>query len=283
MRIVFFVGIVLMFGSPGVSFADTPPPPFSPGERLTFQLKWGVIPAGEAVLEVLPIEKINGEPAYHFALTARSNSFVDLFYKVRDHIDAFTDINLTRSLLYKKKQREGDTNRDIVVRFDWENSTAVYTDRNRRKPPVAIAAGCFDPLSIFYYARTLDLETGRIFGRPVSDGKKCVIGQARVVQRETVEINGTAYDTVLLEPDLKDIGGVFQKSKDAKIKIWVTADHRRIPVMIQSKVVVGSFVGEIMRMTEGVPHTPQRPAAAPIPPVSPADPKPPADQSVPTD
>ena len=54
--------------------------PFYPGEKLIFQLKWSVVPAGEGILEILPIETINGVSAYHFVLTARSNSFIDFFY-----------------------------------------------------------------------------------------------------------------------------------------------------------------------------------------------------------
>jgi len=131
--------------------------PFYPGEKLTFQLKWTLIPAGEGILEVLPIETINGVKAYHFVLTAKSNSFVDLFYKVRDRIDAYTDIEMNHTILYKKKQREGKTQ--------------------------------------------------------------------------------------------KDVGVVFEKSKNAKIQVWVTADKRRMPVKIKSKVVVGSFVGELVSAT----------------------------------
>ena len=49
-----------------------------------------------------------------------------------------------------------------------------------------------------------------------------------------------------MEPDLEHVGGVFKRSKDAKVQIWVTADERRIPVKIKSKVAVGSFVGELL-------------------------------------
>lgn len=254
-RAVFFhlLALGVISATPRWSAAEIRDMPFYPGERLTFQLKWGVIPAGEAVLEVLPIEMVNGEPAYHFVLTATSTPFLDLFYKVRDRIDSYTDIHLTRSLLYQKKQREGGTHRDIVVRFDWKKNLATYTNHNQSKPPIALAAGSFDPLAIFYYARSLTLETGGIHERPVSDGKKCVAGQARVVKRETLRLNGNTYDTFLLEPDLKDVGGVFQKSRDAKINIWVTADHRRMPVKIKSKVIVGSFVGELITIVEGQP------------------------------
>ena len=38
--------------------------PFHPGERLTFQVKWAFMPAGEAVLEVIPTESVNGLKSY---------------------------------------------------------------------------------------------------------------------------------------------------------------------------------------------------------------------------
>ena len=82
--------------------------------------------------------------------------------------------------------------------------------------------------------------------KPLTDGKKWILGRARVVKREKVTVLSGIYNTYLVEPDLEHIGGVFKKSKDAKLQIWVTADDRRIPVKIKSKVAVGSFVGELM-------------------------------------
>jgi hypothetical protein len=34
--------------------------------------------------------------------------------------------------------------------------------------------------------------------------------------------------------------------KNEKLRVWVTADKRHIPVKIKSKVKVGSFVGELI-------------------------------------
>jgi hypothetical protein len=220
--------------------------PFNPGEKLTFQLKWTFIPAGEGVLEVLPLETIDGVKAYHFLLTVKSNSFIDHFYKVRDKIDAYTDIEMTRSILYKKKQQEGKTHRDIVVNFDWRNNKAVYSTLKEKRPPIDILPGSFDPLSAFYFVRLFDLEKKSAIERPVTDGKKCIIGKAAVIKRETLKLASGTYDTFLIEPEIEHVGGVFEKSKDAKIQVWVTADHRRIPVKLKSKVVVGSFVGELV-------------------------------------
>jgi hypothetical protein len=219
--------------------------PFVPGEKLTFQLRWEFVPAGEATLTVGPMTEINGEPAFHFIMTARSNKFLDMFYKVRDKIESYTDVSMERSVHYKQKQREGKTKRDITVSFDWEESQAQYTKKGKSKPAIDILPGAFDPLGIFYFVRSSNLETGATLERPVTDGKKCVIGLGKIIRRETITVPAGAFDTFLIEPDLKDVGGVFEKSEEDNIFIWVTADSHHIPVKIQSKVAVGRFMGEL--------------------------------------
>jgi hypothetical protein len=234
---------LLMLASPAPA-ADMP---FTPGEKLTFQLRWEFVPAGEATLEVGPVTEIDGEPAFHFTMTAKSNKFLDMFYKVRDRIESYTDVSMERSVFYKKKQREGKTKRNITVSFDWENNQVQYTNKGKSKPPVDILPGAFDPLGIFYYVRASDLEAGLTLERPVTDGKKCVIGMGKIIRRETITVPAGTFDTFLVEPNLKDVGGVFDKSDDSNIFIWVTADSRHIPVKIQSKVAVGRFMGELTK------------------------------------
>jgi hypothetical protein len=225
--------------------------PFSVGEKLNFQVRWTLIPAGEFVLEVLPIETVNGIRSYHFSLTARTYPFIDLFYKVRDQIDAFTDSEMTHSILYKKKQG-GKSKRDVIVNFNWEKLEAQYADFGKKREPISLLPGSFDPLSVFYAFRLHDLKEDMEILKPVSDGKKCVVGKARVIKREKIKVVSGYYDTYLVEPDLKHIGGVFKKSKDAKLQVWVTADSRRIPVQIKSKVIVGSFVAELISLENTV-------------------------------
>lgn len=226
--------------------------PFQPGEKMTFKLSWGIIPAGTATLEVLPMASVNGQAAYHFLLTARSNKFIDTFYKVRDRIEGYADITMTSSLLYRKIQCEGRTRRNVRITFDWDKMQAQYIRTDKRKAPVAIQQGCFDPLSVFYYMRLLDLKKNGVIERPITDGKRSVIGKTKVVKRQTIKVPGGTYDTFLLEPDLKDVRGVFEKSKESTIKLWVTADQRRLLVKIESKVAVGSFVGELISYEKGV-------------------------------
>ena len=236
--------------------ADAEPDiPFAPGERLVFELQWSFIKAGEAVLEVLPPETINGVLAHHFRLTAESAKFIDYFYKVRDKINAFADMGMTRSLLYKKEQREGKTRRNVMVRFDWEKQESSYTNFGKSRKPVKLLEGTFDPLSAFYYSRMFDPSDHKTIKKPITDGKKCVVGEANIIRKERITVRDKTYDTYLIEPDLKHVGGVFQKSKNAKIQVWITADARRIPVRLASEVIVGSFVGELVS-AEGLKEIP---------------------------
>ena len=219
--------------------------PFRPGEKLVFEVKWKFIPAGEAILEVLPLETISGVKHYHFVMKAKTYKYIDPLYKVRDRIDGYTDLKMTYSKLYKKKNR-GRRKKDIVVNFDLEEQQAQYSKNGKKRKPISIKPGSFDPLSVFYAFRFFNLKENTVLEVPVTDGKKCVMGKAKVIKRETIVVESGTYDTYLVEPDLKHIGGVFKKSKNAKLRIWVTTDARKIPIKVESEVIVGSFVAELI-------------------------------------
>ena len=220
--------------------------PFHTGEKLTFELKWEVIPAGEAVLEVFPNQTINTIETRHFGMRVKTNNFVDIFYKVREHLDSYTDTGLHHSVLYTEQHIAGNTRKDLTVSFDWDRHTAQYTNFGKKRKSISIRPGTFDPLAALYFSRRADLYPGAVIQRPITDGKKCIFGMARVIKKEPITVPAGTFDTYLIEPELKDVGGVFKKSKHAKIQLWITADSRKMPVKIKSRVVVGSFVGELI-------------------------------------
>jgi hypothetical protein len=251
LRIALFA-IFLFFSSLPPLYAQEKRIPFSPGEKLFFEVRWAFIPAAEGVIEILPMETIDGRKCYHFAMTSRTYEFVDVFYKVRDYIEGFADESMTHSILYKKSQ-DGKRKRRITVDFDWERLQVRYSNFDERSEPVAILPGSFDPLSVFYSFRLFQLKEGEELKAPVTDGKKCVVGKARVIKRERIKVKGTLYDTFLVEPDLEPLGGVFEKSKNAKLQIWVTADGASVPIRVKSEVFVGSFVAELVSVTRPTP------------------------------
>ena len=72
-----------------------------------------------------------------------------------------------------------------------------------------------------------------------------------LAEKQKINVSEKSYNTLLVEPEMEGIGGVFKKTSDSKLKIWVTDDKKRIPVRIKSKVTVGSFVAELVSYTAG--------------------------------
>ena len=219
--------------------------PFGPGEKLSYNIYWTFILGGTATLETLASEQVEGRTALHFRALAKSTPFVDKFYKVRDSIESWVDTGMTRSLLYRKDQSEGDYVRNYVVSFDSMGLTAYRYSKGAFKNAVSVPRGTFDPLSMLFLFRTKPLAVGYDFLAPVTDGDKYIVGKAKVVRRETVTTPAGEFDTLLVEPDVRDIGGVFRKSPDATLQVWITNDARRIPVRVKSKVAVGHFTMEL--------------------------------------
>ena len=218
---------------------------FQPGERLTYRLSWEFIPVGTAVLEVLPKTVLDRVDVCHFLVTVKSNAVIDKIYKVRDRIEGFADADMSHSVLYKMKQHEGSCRRDITVTFDWENMRAQYSNSGKKRTPVSISPGTFDLVSLFYAFRLQELKENTELQAFVTDGKKLVIGRAQVFSEEKVRVAEHDYMTLLVEPDLKDAGGVFEHSENAKLRVWLTTDGRNIPVKVTCRAPVGHFIAEL--------------------------------------
>jgi hypothetical protein len=235
------------------AFGRTLELPFHAGEKITFKVTWSHILAGEATIELLPLTDLNGKDSCHILFTARTSDFVDVFYKVRDRIESYADPDLNHSLMYIKSH-QAKTHKDSKIDFDWVKKQAQYSrmGEGKRSSPIPIMPGTFDPLSVFYAFRLKDLVEKTDISIPVTDGKRMVLGKANVIKREVVEVCGEKYDTLLVEPEFGEIGGVFEKNGDAKIQIWVTADNRHIPVRIKSKIKVGSFLAELTSYEDGI-------------------------------
>ncbi|HEU5310298.1 MAG TPA: DUF3108 domain-containing protein, partial [Candidatus Eisenbacteria bacterium] len=153
---------------------------------------------------------------------------------VRDRAESFIDAESLYTRRFVKRLREGGYEKDIDVRFDQETRKARYSDGET----FDVAAGVHDVLSAFYYVRTVPLPTGSSITIPTHDNKKSYEMLVKVHKRERVEVPAGKFDCVVVEPILKS-EGVF-KSKGS-IHVWLTDDARRIPVLVKSKIPIGSI------------------------------------------
>lgn len=246
--IIIFVFFLIIFPNfTVISLADNVPVkviPFKIGEKLTYKGTWGIIPAGELTLEVLPKETVGGIEAYHFVMITKTSAVVDLIYKVRERQDSYVDTGMTHSIFYKKKT-ESEHPRDESINFNWEKLEATYTNFGQTKKPIRILLGTFDPLGFFYAIRFQNLKPNSEIHLPLTDGNDVNI-EARVIvgQRDTINIEGRMYDTIEITPNMEmldKLKQVVKPSDNPQLKVWVTADEKKIPIKIRSKIGIISF------------------------------------------
>ncbi len=225
---------------------------FGPGEKLVFDITYGPISAGEAILEVKDVIEFQGHPCYRIESQTNSNRFFSSIYKVRDRVLSYIDTEALYSLYFYKRLREGNFRRTVEIIFDHKNAIAHYADGKE----FPIVAGVQDVLSAFYFVRNLDLVPGAIYDVPAHTSRKTYNLKVLVHGRETVKTEAGEFSCIIVEPVLQG-EGLFKH--EGKLTIYISDDKNRIPVMIKTKVPVGSINVKLKSYRLGNPLNPLSP------------------------
>ncbi|MGH7726816.1 MAG: DUF3108 domain-containing protein [Candidatus Eiseniibacteriota bacterium] len=220
--------------------------PFGPGESLRFSIEYGLVKAGTAWLEVGPMQKYRGRDCYHLISRAESNEFMSKIYKVRDRIDSLVDAEGLFTYRYRKRIREGTYEKDYDILYDPGAGRARYADGQTLDTKLWPKDG----LAAFYYVRHMPLEVGKDIELAHHSDRRSNDIIVKVHGRERVEVPAGTFDCLIIEP-VMEAGGLFKSS--GKLLIYVTDDERRIPVLMKSKIPVGSVDAVLQEIRRGGP------------------------------
>lgn len=231
-------------GNPVREVLPASPAPFRSGESLRFLIRYGLIHAGFAWLEVPGTMDWNGRPSWHLVARAESNGFFDHFYKVRIRIESVWDQETHASHRYTENRQEGSRTTANAIDYDLDEGKATYQDGASYPIPALIQ----DALSAFYCTRFHALPVGGSFFFDYHASRTTQRLEVKVLGRETVKTPAGRFSCVMIEPMLK-AGGIF--AHRGRLVIWVTDDARRIPVLMKSKVAIGSISVVLQELREG--------------------------------
>lgn len=204
---------------------------FAPGERFTYEVKYGFIHAGDASLEILGEDTVRGVQALHARFTVTGGT---RFFRVRDDYDTWFDPRSMSSLRYVQHVDEGRyrANRD----FEIDPSRRTYTENGGA--PQASVREPLDEASFLYFLRTIDLEPGRSYDfdryfRPDRNPVRVI-----VLRRERITVPAGTFNTVVLRPIIKT-KGLF--SEGGQAEVWLSDDSSRTMVQMRSHLAIGSL------------------------------------------
>ena len=239
-------GITGKSSGQGASGGDTPlrtlpNNAFTVGERLTFDIDYGFITAGQAVMTIPDYKYINGRQTYEINTYAVSTETMDNLFKVRDKYSTYLDVDGIYPHRFEQHVREGKFSKDYDAFFDQEAGTAETDDGQKYKIPRFV----HDILSAFYYVRSLDLKQyhkgDKITLENFYDGKVHPL-DVMVRGRQQIEVGAGTFNCVVVEP-LVVAGGLFKS--EGSIVVWLSDDDNKIPVKMSSKVLIGSISAEL--------------------------------------
>jgi hypothetical protein len=218
---------------------------FGPGEVLTYAIKFGPVRAGTAELSVVGIEWANGARCYRLRSTVKSSKFFATFFPVNDLTESWMDVEKMISRRYLRRIEEGNYRKNEAVQIDPARNRGFYFPRG---DTVEVAPGAQDVLSILYYARGLDLDVGQgVVIQSHVDRKNAPV-ELRVLKREQVTVPAGTFTCGVVEPLLKT-AGLFKQ--EGRLTLWVSDDEMRMPVIMKSKVKVGSITAVLESYRQG--------------------------------
>lgn len=210
---------------------------FGVGETLKFSLGWEKIVAGRAQIAIPEIVEHQGRTCFRTVSTARSTRLFSTFFAVEDWAESIIDVKEIIPLHFEKHLREGKYKSDRVVDFYPEAGVAITGTDTVRVPPYVQ-----DALSLLYYVRTQPLKVGDTLYVDSFSKDKTYSLEVRVIKRERIQVKAGTFNTIVVEP-LLQAAGLFKHK--GRLKIWLTDDRLKMPVLMKSKVIVGSIVAEL--------------------------------------
>ncbi|HUI64758.1 MAG TPA: DUF3108 domain-containing protein [Bacteroidota bacterium] len=213
---------------------------FDVGERLVFDVNYGFITAGEAVMQVAAYDTVEGRRCFRIEFQVNSLPSFSWIYRVEDRYLTYIDVQTIAPWKFEQHVREGSYRRDFTAVFDQVHNVARTSEGTYPIPPYV-----HDILSAFYFARTIDmapLKVGDLILLSNFYKDKAYDLAVKVLGRQELEVAAGTFNTVVVEPLVKE-GGLFKS--EGRIVIWLTDDERKIPVRVNTKVVVGSIDTEL--------------------------------------
>jgi len=208
--------------------------PFQIGEKLTYNVSFTGITAGQASLEVVNDTDVNNYHQLHIRFIAKTTFPLSTIYAINDQIDTWLDSKYLYTKKLTKKIREGNYKKNSYTVIDYDQSIAITNGDT-----VIINQFLYDSYSLFYYLRTIPLNIGETIDFTAFDGKKITPFQVSTKTKETINTMAGTFPCLVVKPFRE--GNTLLKNK-GDMMIWFSNDKNRLPIQIRIKLKYGSML-----------------------------------------
>lgn len=234
---------------------------FRVGEEITYVLSytWFFIwtDVGEAKFNVKSEKKL-GVDALHLHAVGYSYPFYDWFFKVRDLYESWVDPVTLKPIYFNRDIFEGGFTKENEYTFDWPNLLVDAREKRRDGPnqfeKIKLEPCTYDVVTAIYATRNLDFrnaEFGATYPVSIVLDRELYKANYTFVGREEKTVKGLGkFKTMKFRVSLI-AGDVFKEGQ--YLYVWVSDDDNRIPLLVESPIIVGTVRARVVRM-RGLRH-----------------------------
>lgn len=206
---------------------------------------WGLLwlDAGEVQFRANR-QKDDPDQGWLFQSTGNSMRHWDWLFRVRDTFEVRTATNPFEPLFFYRQTYEGRHQTFNNIRFDWTKRKARFIASETGKPDtdtlISLSGNVTDVLTATYFTRSMDfdhMKTDLGFDLKILMDSQIVTMPIRYLGKETITTpSGLSFNCIGFYTTLEE-SSLFET--DEKIKVWITDDANKIPVLIEAKIKIG--------------------------------------------
>jgi len=225
--------------------------PFKNGEELKYSVSYHLsflwVDAAEVNFKLVDTV-YNKHKAIFFVSTGYTMPNYDWIFKVRNKFSAFTSYDIS-PLMYHRNTREGSNKKNNIYYFN-PSKKEIYSKIKKtntvEKDTLSYKTRIYDILSATYYLRTIHFQNyhigdtipvNTIMDNEIIKINVIYLGKEKIIHRNEQSYPCYKFKTKGVE------GSIFDDKSE--VVVWVSQDENKIPLKIESEILVGSVVAYI--------------------------------------
>jgi hypothetical protein len=218
--------------------------PFEGGEKAVYRGSWNGL-FSVATAEIYTVPAVVGDRrVYNVRVEAKTSKVLDLIWKMRDTVRSSFDAKALAPFSFSFHQRENSRIIDTEASYDPSTKRWVVNRQQvgkRKKSYEFDSQNTLDPLTAVYLARSLEFKPGDRLYFKIFGGRYRYLLELHIERKEPVTLaSGRTVEAYRVIPRLQNITKRGYAERLNEAVIWISADERRIPVKLSSKIVFGS-------------------------------------------
>ncbi len=217
--------------------------PFSSGEKLTYQVKYGFLVGGYTTF-TLSDTIYKSKPVFHARAIGQTSGIANTIYGVKDIYESWFDKNTTLPFKQIRNIKEGRYTLYNEAIYNRRNNTVYSKLSGEHQVPEKILDLC----STFYYIRRVDfskINEGDILFVNMYFADEVFPFHLRYDGRETIRTKNGKMNCIKISP-VVEVGRMFETKDD--MTIWFTDDDKCIPVLVRMELrIVGAVILKLVK------------------------------------